>query len=319
MAFRVKIYFMIDPDLVPALQRRAHGGAHRVRRRRRPAAAQDPVRGKPADPPRRESISAVPFFERAGRGVRLSTSGRKRPWSRCNRLFDEAEAAFGLLAELSRESRSPRCASPPATTSAKGCSCRSFAGSSGMPRFRFEITTTHSLDAPRAVERAARSTSPWSPPRDVRGDSSERRLFHPAVFLGGPATDGEQRASRTTAHRADLAARRGKPGATATRRLSRRQAFPPRVDHRRAERVAPLVVCVGGLGVGLAPALALAEAPQARIQTEPAQIPPLPVKLVWRANYRRTPQVERFVQRVVAAGHEAAQRVRAFARTAAKR
>ena len=45
----------------------------------------------------------------------------------------------------------------------------------------------------------------------------------------------------------------------------------------------------------------------------------LPVKLVWRANYRRTPQVERFVQRVVAVGDEAAQRVRTFARTAAKR
>jgi DNA-binding transcriptional LysR family regulator len=39
----------------------------------------------------------------------------------------------------------------------------------------------------------------------------------------------------------------------------------------------------GGLGIGLVPALALAEAPSDRVVREPAKMPALPVTLVWRA------------------------------------
>ncbi len=38
----------------------------------------------------------------------------------------------------------------------------------------------------------------------------------------------------------------------------------------------------GGLGIGLVPALALAEALPDRVVTTPANVPPLPVALVWR-------------------------------------
>jgi DNA-binding transcriptional LysR family regulator len=75
----------------------------------------------------------------------------------------------------------------------------------------------------------------------------------------------------------------------------------------------------GGVGVGLAPALAVVEARRTRVLAERAHVSPLPVKLVWRATYRLTPNVERFVQRIAAAGHEAAQRIRTFAQSAAKR
>jgi DNA-binding transcriptional LysR family regulator len=58
----------------------------------------------------------------------------------------------------------------------------------------------------------------------------------------------------------------------------------------------------GGLGIGLVPALALAEAPADRVLSEPAQVPPLPVALVWRAAARRQPALDRLADRLAAAG-----------------
>ena len=58
----------------------------------------------------------------------------------------------------------------------------------------------------------------------------------------------------------------------------------------------------GGLGIGLVPALALAEAPADRVVSAPARVPALPVALVWRPAARRQPALARLVALLAAAG-----------------
>jgi DNA-binding transcriptional LysR family regulator len=65
----------------------------------------------------------------------------------------------------------------------------------------------------------------------------------------------------------------------------------------------------GGLGIGLAPALALAEAPPGRVVSERARVPALPVSLVSRPVLHRTPAATRFVARLAVEGRRAGQRL----------
>src|SRR5207249_10155170 len=58
----------------------------------------------------------------------------------------------------------------------------------------------------------------------------------------------------------------------------------------------------GGLGIGLVPALALAEAPADRIVTAPARVPALPVALIWRPSARRQPALARLATLLADAG-----------------
>ena len=58
----------------------------------------------------------------------------------------------------------------------------------------------------------------------------------------------------------------------------------------------------GGLGIGLVPALALAEAPTDRVVSAPARVPALPVTLVWRPAARRQPALARLAALLVTAG-----------------
>jgi DNA-binding transcriptional LysR family regulator len=61
----------------------------------------------------------------------------------------------------------------------------------------------------------------------------------------------------------------------------------------------------GGLGIGLVPALALAEAPRDRVVSAPARVPALPVTLVWRPAARRQPALARLADLLAAAGTRA--------------
>jgi DNA-binding transcriptional LysR family regulator len=67
-----------------------------------------------------------------------------------------------------------------------------------------------------------------------------------------------------------------------------------------------LSYAAGGFGIGLVPALALAEVARSKVVTESAAVQALPVKLVYRDNYRLTPGATQFVEGVVAAGRRAA-------------
>ncbi len=65
----------------------------------------------------------------------------------------------------------------------------------------------------------------------------------------------------------------------------------------------------GGLGIGLVPALALAEALPDRVVNEPARVGELAVTLLRRPAARRQPALARFATLLVAAGARAGARL----------
>jgi DNA-binding transcriptional LysR family regulator len=304
--------FMIDPSLVPALgdclavaQTGSVAAAAR-RLHKTPSAVSQQMR-------RVEEHFGVAIFEREGRGVRPSAAG-ERALVAVARLFEEVEGAFAVLAALSGHA---------ATTLRVGASDylgkglllpvirRLFAEEAGL---RFEITTQHSLDALRAVARGDVDFAIVTTTETMAG-LRERRLFRQPFFWVGPRRRGEHRPLRDRL--------RDEPVLRLSAGSQGRRLLDTFLDGQRLRPASTIDVpsaslllsyASGGIGIGLVPALAVAETPRAGIQAEAAQIPPLPVKLAWRANYSLTPPLERFVQRIAAAGHEAAQRIRTFNR-----
>jgi DNA-binding transcriptional LysR family regulator len=312
----IKLNFMIDPSVVPALRDvlvvAQTGSVARAARRlyKTPSAVSQQLK-------RVERHFGIPFFERAGRGVRPSPAGEAALLA-IGRLFDEVETTFSLLAGLSGHS---------ATVLRIGASdylgdglllpvIRSLLADDG--NLRFEITTMHSLEAPRAVARGEVDFAVVTTTEE-KGGLTERRLFRQSFFWVGPHRRGERRPLRERLR--DEPVLRLSAGSQGRRLLDAfldSQGLRPvsTIDVPSASLL--LSYACGGVGVGLAPALAVAQVPRKHVVAEPAHVPPLPVKLVWRANYRLTPPVERFVQRIVAAGHDAARRINTFA-TAASR
>lgn len=305
---------MIDASLLPALEdvlmvaRAGSVGSAARQLHKTPSAVSQQIR-------RVQDHFGIKLFERAGRGVRLSATGDDALLG-ITRLFDEAEALFGLLSELAGASTTTLRVTA-SDYLGKGLLLpviRELYGRTGGRRrasgsdapLRFEITTTHSLDAPRQVERGEVDLAVVTT-HEAREGLAEKLLFKQPFFWVGPRSSQsgeslEQRVGKEPLLR--LAA--GSQG----RRLL--DAF---LEQRRLRPASTIDVpsvslllsyASGGLGVGLVPALALADHSSARVAAEPAHVPALPVKLIWRANYRPTPAVERFMNKVVAAGRAAA-------------
>jgi len=307
---------MIDPALVPALHdvlTVAETGSVAAAARRlykTPSAVSQQMR-------KVERHFGVALFEREGRGVRPSAAGETALVA-VRRVFDEVESTFALLAALSGN----------AVTTLRVAASDYLGKGLLLPvirallaedaGLRFDISTTHSLGAQRAALRGEVDFAIVTTAEKIEA-LSERRLFRQSFFWVGPRRRGERRPLRERLR--DEPVLRLSAGSQGRRLLD---AF------LEAERLRPvstidvasasmlLSYASGGVGIGLAPALAVVEAQRTRVLAERAHVPPLPVKLVWRASYRLTPNVERFVQRIVAAGHEAVQRVGTFERSAAK-
>jgi DNA-binding transcriptional LysR family regulator len=299
---------MIDSTLVPALHdvltvaRAGSVGAASRRLHKTPSAVSQQIR-------RVERHFGVPLFERAGRGVRLSSAG-EAALPGINRLFDEADAVFGHLAGLAGKS----------TTTLRVAASDYLGKGLLLPvirevvahraPLRFEMTTMHSLDAPRSVERGEVDFAVITT-LESREALSEVLLFTQPFSWVGPRTKGEKVRMLDRLRREPVL--RLAAGSQGRRLLD---AF---LDEQRISPVSTIDVtsvslmlsyASGGLGVGLAPALALEEVPSSRVAVERAAVRSLPVKLVYRDNYRLTPHAERFVERVVAVGRGAAERVR---------
>src|SRR5258708_10430821 len=182
---------MVDPTLVPALQdvlmvaRAGSVGAAARRLHKTPWAVSRQIR-------RVERHFGVLLFERAGRGVKLSQAGESALPS-INRLFDEAESLFGYLTELSGS----------AVTTLR-VAASDYLGKSlllpvirelfvhGAP-LRFEITTMHSLDAPRSVVRGEVDFAVITT-LESQETLEERVLFTQPFVWVGPRAGGEKRA-----------------------------------------------------------------------------------------------------------------------------
>jgi DNA-binding transcriptional LysR family regulator len=261
---------------------------------------------------RLETHFDMKLFERAGRGVRLTAAGEAAlPVVR--ELWNGAESAFGQLAEL---------AGRPATTLRVAAS--DYLGKALLapvfrdlldedPPARFEIVTTHSRAGVRLVASGDVDLAVVTGQETPRG-LEDRHLFDQPFVWVGP----RRRRARTP----PLTDRLRREPVLRLAAESRGRAL---LDQYLAdERIRPvstidvpsvsllLSYVSGGLGIGLVPALALAEAPAKRIVTAPARVPALPVTLVWRPAARRQHALSRLAELLAAAGARAgAQLVRA--------
>src|SRR4051812_34250973 len=142
---------MIDSALVPALMdvltvaRAGSVGEASRRLHKTPSAVSQQIR-------RVEQHFGVELFERAGRGVKLSSAG-EAALPGINRMFDEADAVFGHLAALAGKSLTTlRVAASDYLGKALLLPVIRELVAHRAP-LRFEMTTMHSLDAPRSVAR----------------------------------------------------------------------------------------------------------------------------------------------------------------------
>jgi DNA-binding transcriptional LysR family regulator len=256
-----------------------------------------------------ESHFGIKLFERAGRGVRLTATG-EAALPAVRELWTGAEAAFGQLAQL---------AGRPATTLRLAAS--DYLGKGLLapvlrdlldddPPVRFEIVTTHSRAGVRLVVAGDVDLAIVTGQETPRG-LEDRHLFDQPFVWVGP--------------------RRGRrDGAPLTERLRKEPVLRLSAESRgRAvlddylndQRIRPvstidvpsvsllLSYVSGGLGIGLVPALALAEAPRERVVSEPAHVPSLPVTLVWRAAARRPTALARLADLLARAGAKAGARL----------
>jgi len=298
---------MINAALFPALEtllavaRTGSVAAAARQRRITPSAVSQQIR-------RLEAHFGLKLLERAGRGIRLTAAGDAAlPVVR--ELWSGAEAAFGALAEM---------AGRPTTTLRVAAS--DYLGKGLLapvlrdlldadPPVRFEIVTTHSRAGVRLVASGDVDLAVVTGQEVPRG-LEERHLFDQPFVWVGP--------------------RRGRDRAPLTERLRREPVLRLAAESRgRAlldqyladERIRPLSTIdvpsvslllsyvSGGLGVGLVPALALAEAPSDRVVSERARVPALPVALVWRPAVRRPPALTRLADLLAHAGARAGARL----------
>ncbi|AUX28041.1 MULTISPECIES: LysR family transcriptional regulator [Sorangium] len=303
----------MDASLLPALEdvllvARSGSVAEAARRlHKTPSAISQQVR-------RVEEHFGVALFERDGRGVRLSPAG-EAALGAITRLFDQAEGVFELLSELAGE---------PSTTLRLAAS--DYLGKGLLvpvirqmleqrAPVRFAITTANSIDAARWVERGEVDLGLASA-SSAGGDLVKQPLFVQPFLWVGPRLKGKAPALRDRLRHEPLL--RLAPGSVGRRLLDAyldRERIRP-ISTIDVSSVSLLVSYVsGGLGIGLAPALALTEVARSRLDVEIAEeVEPLPVELMTRENFRRNPIIERFIERLAAEGRRAEQRTRALLR-----
>lgn len=300
---------MIDASLFPALlsfvtvaRSGSVGAAARLHHRTSSAISQQ-IR-------RLENHFGVTLLERAGRGVRPTPAG-EAALPALLELAEEAESVFGRLAEMSGR---------PITTLrvavsdylGKGLLVPVVRGllDRGAP-LRFEILTTHSREGIRLAARGEVEFAIVTAAEAARGLEEQYLFDQPFVWVGP---------RRGRYGRASLVERlRREPLLRLAAESQGRRLLDEYLERERVRPVSTIDVpsvslmlsyISGGLGIGLAPALALGEVSPGRVVVERAQVPALPVKLVSRASARRGPVATRFAAQLAAEGRRAGQRLR---------
>jgi DNA-binding transcriptional LysR family regulator len=286
---------MIDPAFVAPLQDvlfvarvgSVAGAAQRLHKT--PSAVSQQIR-------RVESHFGIQIFERRGRGVALTPQG-EAAIGVVNRLFDEAESVFGALTLL---------AATPTTVLRVAASDYLGRGlllpvlrrllTQGIP-VRFEITTAHSSAARRAVETGEADLAVVTAAEDgASGALRETTLCEQGFYWVAPRTPGR---SRTLVQRIG-----NEPLLRLSPKSEGRRILDAYLEAHAIRPVStidvPSVILMlsyvrAGLGVGLAPALAI-EAPGSRVSIERARIAARPVKLLTRANWRPGEIASRLLQ-----------------------
>jgi len=302
---------MIDAALFPSLEtllavaRAGSVGAAARQRHLTSSAVSQQIR-------RVEEHLGVKLFERAGRGIRLSAAGELAlPIVRD--LWSEAEMAFGQLAELSgRPTTTLRIAASDYLGKALLAPVLRDILEEGTP-LRFEMVTAHSRAGARLVGGGEVDFAVVTGQPTPRGLAEQHLFDQPFVWVG-PRRGRRQRLRLTARLRSEpilrLAAEsRGR--ALLDQYLAQELIRP--VSTIDVPSVSLLLAYVsGGLGIGLAPALALTDARPDRVVSEPAQVSSLPVTLLWRPAAQRQPGFARLTALLAAAGARAGSRLARF-------
>jgi DNA-binding transcriptional LysR family regulator len=289
---------MIDPGLFPALlslqtvARTGSVGAAARQRHRTSSAISQQLR-------RLESHLGVKLLERAGRGVRLTPAGEAAVPA-IAQLWAEAEAVFAQLAELAgRPVGTLRVAVSDYLGKALLVPVLRRLLDDRAP-VRFEITTTHSRDAVARVVRGEVELAV------VTAAAVPAGLEALPLFEQGFAWVGPRRRRRDAPLLARLAR---EPLLRLGAESQGRRVLDAALEQARVRPVSTIDVTSvslmlayvdGGIGVGLAPALALGELPRSRVVIEPAAVPPVPVMLVGRPAAQRNPAAARFAATLTA-------------------
>ena len=299
---------MIDASLFPALlslltvaRSGSVGAAARLHHRTSSAISQQ-IR-------RVETHFGVKLLERAGRGVRLTPAGEAALPALLD-LNEEAESVFGRLAEVSgrpmttlRVAVSDYLGKALLVPVVRGLLDR------GAP-LRFEIATTHSREAIRLVGRGEVEFGIVTAPETPRGLEEQHLFDQPFVWVG-PRRRG---LGRTPLERRLP----GEPLLRLAAESHGRRLLDEYLERERVRVLSTIEVTSvslmlsyvsGGLGIGLAPALALDEVPRGRVVIEPARVPSQPIKLVSRPSARRSAVAAQFAAEVAAEGRRAGDRL----------
>jgi len=226
------------------------------------------------------------------------------------RLWGEAEALFGELAVFSGR---------PITTIRVAVSdylgdallvpvLRSFADR--REPARFEIVTTHSRDALSRVARGETGFGVVSA-GTIPSGLDQRFLFNQAFVWVGPRSRRRPRETLVDrlAREPLLRLSAESQGRRLLDEFLERAGIRPRSTIDVTSVSLLLSYVSGGLGVGLAPSLALRDGIRRSVVVEPADVPPTPVQLVSRPISRRNPVSARFADAVVAEGRALAARL----------
>jgi DNA-binding transcriptional LysR family regulator len=241
-----------------------------------------------------EARFGVPLFEKAGRGLRPSAPGLA-VLGRLTRLFDEAASLEAQLEELAgakvatlRVAASDYLGERLILPVLR----RMFAEGAAL---RFEMTATNSIEAARLVADGQADVAIVSTDRALGRD--EVTLCQQRFFWIGPRLPrGRAQPLRARLGREPLL--RLGPGSQGRRVLDEilgRLGLRPQstIDVRSVSLLLSYVR--QGLGVGLVPGLALAADDRARLAVEPADVPPIDVRLACRPTLKRTRPVARFL------------------------
>jgi DNA-binding transcriptional LysR family regulator len=277
---------MIDPAFVAPLQdvlfvaRLGTVAAAARHLHKTPSAVSQQIR-------RVESHFGIQIFERRGRGVALTPQG-EAAMGAVNRLFDEADAVFGALTMLAKT-----------PTTVLRVAASDYLGRrlllpvlrrllrQGIP-LRFEITTAHSAASRRAVETgeadlAVVTATDGDPARD---GLREVTLCQQGFYWVAPRIAGRSRSLVQRLGAEPLL--RLSPQSEGRRMLDaylQGQAIRPTSTIDVPSVILMLSYVRAGLGIGLAPALALGNLGE-RVVVERARVAPRRVKLVTRTSWR---------------------------------
>jgi DNA-binding transcriptional LysR family regulator len=290
---------MVDAALLPALltllavaRTGSVGAAARLHHRTSSAVSQQ-LR-------KLERHLGITLVERAGRGVRLTAAG-EAALPAILKLGTETEALFAHLAELSGR--------PPARVRVAASDYLGRALLVPVLRqlleervpLRFEIVTTHSREAVRLVGLGEVDCAVVTGQEVPRGLEAHRLFEQPFVWVGPRRAGRRVPLPERLAREPVLRLAAGSQGRRLLEDFLARERIRP-VSTIDVPSVSLLLAYVsGGLGVGLAPALALDELDRGRVRWERAAVPALPVALVHRPGFRRAAVAGRFAARFVAA------------------